>query len=171
MPDDKIPEEESDELDEDEELADELYPVLVTEEPERHVDVGHDGHKSLSEAETEGGNQSDLVNILKRLLPSFSDYEIDELDLLGRAIMVSNVSPDMFMEAMHLTVDSIVEAHAYDGIMNTKKPIDVMMVINVIFGIYSPALQGKVRVELVELAGSAKDNEELEKVSKGLGFG
>lgn len=155
----------------DDELTEDLFPELVTEEPEREIDLPHDGHRTLSEVEIAGGNQSDLVSIIKRLLPQYGGSEIDELDMTAKAIMVSNVSPDMFIESTSLTVQSIVEAHAYDGIDNKKKPIDVMMVINIIHGIFSPALSGRVRVELVELAGAAKDNEELEKISKGLGFG
>jgi hypothetical protein len=166
-----MPDDEKDTLDEDEELSGDFFPELVEEEPERDIDIPHDGHRTLGEAEAEGGNQSDLVNILKRLLPSFSDSEIEELDITARSIMVSNVSIDAFLDQMYLTVTSIVEAHAMDGLENNKPPVNVMMVINIIQGIFSPALQGKVRVELVELAGSAKDNEELEKLSKGLGFG
>ncbi len=164
---DEIPENE-----ESKELTTRVFPELVMEEePELEMDIPTDGHKTLSETESQGINQSDLVSIIRRLLPSFSDSEIEELDMVARSIMVSNVSPDMFVEAMRLTCGAVIRAHAMDGITNNKKPVNVMMVINIIFGIYSPALSGKVRVELVELAGSARDQEELEKVSKGLGFG
>lgn len=169
MPDDEekeIPPEKEDEL------TDDIYGTLVTEEDELQGDaLEEEERQNLSEAELTGGHDSDLVSIIKRLLPSFTDTEIDEIDITARALMVSRISPDMFVEQMYLTVVSIIERHARDGIENNKKPIDVMLVINVIYSVCSMALEGKVRVELVELAGSAKDSEELEKISKGLGFG
>lgn len=154
------------------ELDDDIYGKLATEEePLDMEEVGEEERQTLGEAELSGGRDSDLVSIIKRLLPSFTDTDIDEIDITARALMVSRISPDMFIEQMYLTVVAIIERHARDGIENDKKPIDVMLVINIVYAICSMALEGKVRVELVELAGSAKDNEELEKISKGLGFG
>ncbi len=154
------------------ELKSDIFPELtMEEEPELDGGIPNDGHRSLSQMEQEGVGQTDVRAIVNKLLPQFADSEIDEIDIMARAIMVSRVSPDMFYEAMHLTIISILERHAYDGIDNDKPLIDVMTVINIIFSVYSMALEGKVRVVLVELAGAAKETEEAEKIANKLGLG
>ena len=62
-------------------ISDDLLPELsrMEEEPELDIEVPNEnGRKGLSEQESESPDQSDKKAIIKRLLPSFTDTDIDE---------------------------------------------------------------------------------------------
>ena len=158
----------------DNELKANILPELsaMDEEPELDVELPANSGRGtgLSEQESMMPDQSDLKAIIRRLIPDFDDVDIDELAKNAKPLVVSRVSPDMFVEGMRSTIYSIIKRHRYDGIRNKKPVVMVTYIINCIFAIYSMALEGKVRIELVELAGAAKENEEAEKIANRMGF-
>ncbi len=140
------------------------YDELKTTEPERKVDLPEtDGHKSLDEAEGEVSTLTDVQASLRRLFPQFESKIINKV---AQAAMVARIAPDVFLDMIYLTVTSIVEELDADG----KEDIDVQGIINLTYAAFSIGLDGKGRIDALELAGSSRESEELEKLSKGLGF-
>ena len=138
------------------------YTPLLTEEAEREVELPeHNGHKSMMEAEEESPNQSDLQTVLHRLFPIFSNKEINQM---GQSIMMARIAPDVFLDLIFCTVDSILENH------NPTENIDVQATFNLVYSIFSIGLDGKGRFDALELAGAVKE-EEMEQLSSQLGFG
>lgn len=145
------------------EPKEDIYHKLTTKEPELPVDVPDDEtHKPLDQAEAESPNQTDLQATLKRLFPHFKHKYIDSV---AQAAMVARIAPDIFLDMHYLTVTSVVEEMECDG-----EEIDVQSVINLVYAALSIGLDGKGRIDALELAGSQRETEELEKLSKGLGF-
>lgn len=136
--------------------------------PEREVDLPEDEikkGKSLSDAESETANLTDLQATLKYLIPKFSDGEINKL---AQGVMVARVFPDTYLDRMFLSVESLVEHHEVN---KPEDPIDVMMIINLVDSIFSIGLDGKGRVDVIEVMGKASMTEELENLNKqGLGI-
>ena len=138
------------------------YEAKKTLVPEREVDVGEgEEHKSLAEKEAESPNLTDLQTSLKRLFPKFQDIEIDKI---AQASMVARIFPDTYMPLLRMTVISLLEKHA------PTEDIDIIGTISLVNAAMSIGLDGKGRIDALELAGSAKDSEEIERLSKGLGF-
>ncbi len=149
----------------DDNPKDDIYKRMVIRESERDVEVDlpksgdGGGHKSLTEAE-DSPNITDLQATLKRLFPTFEDDEINKI----KSVMVARIAPDTFMPLLKMTIVSILESHEED------ENIDVMSTINLVNAILTIGLEGKGRVDAISLAGAAREAEELESVSKSLGF-
>lgn len=164
MPDDEkelepdFPEEDDEPVD-----PDEMYQALKTVTPPRNgeEDDDYDEGVSLETAERDNPNESDLKATLRQLFPRFEDKKIDQL---ARVTMVARIQPDVFKPMLRLTVDSIVRNHLDDD------DVTVASVLVIIYSIISIGLEGKGRIDGLELAGSAKDAEELDRISKGLGI-
>ncbi len=144
---------------------DDIYRKMAIREPERQIEIDlpkseGGGHKSLTEAE-DSPNITDLQSMLRQLAPKFDNEEIDRV---AKAVMVARIAPDTFMPLLKLTIISILEAHEED------EDIDVMSTINIVNAIMTIGLEGKFRVEICQLAGAVRESQELENVSKSLGF-
>ncbi len=118
-----------------------------------------EGGRSYEEGEI-APNLSDLQTTLGRLFPQFP-YKI--LDDVVQSIMVARVAPDMFLDAMRLTVNSVVMEMDYLGL-----EINVISVIQMVYAAFTIGLDGKGRIDILEVAGAAKETEELEKLSRQL---
>ncbi len=152
----------------DDKSKDDIYDQMKMSESERDVEIdlpqnegdGSSGRsKSLSEAE-DSPNITDLQATLKRLFPIFEDDEINKI----KAVMVARIAPDTFMPLLKMTIISILESHEED------EDIDVMSTINLVNAILTIGLEGKGRVDALQLASAARESAELENVSKSLGF-
>jgi hypothetical protein len=154
------------------EPEDDFYGKSSTEEAPR-VDIdlpkGAGGiPQSLSDAEN-APNQTDLQTTLARLFPKFKDKYIDEI---ADAIMIGRISPDVFLDLIYLTVTDIVEDMDADNKGDTLYTnISVQAVINKIYAVFSIGLEGKGRLDAINVCGASRDAQELDAVAKGLGLG
>lgn len=142
---------------------DEIYEELAEEEAPRDLIVpeeGDDGHKTLTER-MEEQDMSDWHVAIARLFPEFEAEDIKEL---SSAVVVARIAPDVFLDMLRLTVISIIRRK------DPKKPIYPMRVINMVYSLMSIGLDGKGRIDLLELAGAMKESEELKDLGKGLGI-
>lgn len=165
---DLIPDEDDEEeaINEEAINPEQAYNALKVEAPVRKVDEDDDDDfdedTSLENREQENPNESDLKATLRRLFPKFENEEINQI---ASAAMVARIQPDVFMPLLRLTVVSIIENHAED------EDVNINVTVNTIYAIMSIGLEGKGRIDALELAGSAKDAEELDRIAKGLGVG
>lgn len=140
-----------------------LYNELATEAPEREIellDEEKEGdkakRKSLAEKMEEGTDLTDMQSAVRDLFPSGLGDDV------ANAVMVGRVAPDVFISALRLmTVQDIMES-------DPDKSINVVKTMMKNYVLLSIGLDGKGRIDLIELAGASKETEELEKLGKGL---
>jgi hypothetical protein len=144
---------------EDEEKTDptDLYDGMAQEVAERDVDedAGVE-HKSIEEEEASTQDISDFKFTLHKLFPQLGT-EIDN------AIMVARVAPDMFIPMLRILVNAEIKR------TSPNKPLNIGAIASKYYVLASIGLDGKGRIDSIEMAGAAKETEELEKLSKGLG--
>lgn len=144
-------------------LEGELGLPVITDDEE--LDIGleeNEDIKTLSEAEEEAPHQTDLQAVLKYLHPKYKDKRLDEL---LQSAMSSRIFPDNFWAKHRLIVTALVEEYAEDGV-----DIDIMSIISMTQDALSIGYEGRGRVEDLEVAGVAHE-EEMEKLSRELGLG
>lgn len=141
-----------------------LYEELSTEKPERQVELPEDGDKprgpkTLSEKEEETPNLSDFQSTLKSLFPEFDD---DGMNSIAQAAMVARIAPDVFSDLIYLVTMSILEKQ------DPRKNVDVISTLTKVYAMMSIGLDGKGRIDQIELHGASKEEKELEKLGREL---
>ncbi len=137
------------------------YLELKTEDPEREVGIeDYEAPKSLGEESEETEQVSDLQAALKRLHPQYSDKKLNEV---LQSAMVARIPPDHILDKNYLICMAYIEEHADDPNLN------IMAVISGVSDATSIGLEGRDRVEILEVAGVAHE-QEMEKITKELGF-
>lgn len=138
------------------------YKDLVIEEPERVVEAGeYEAIKSVSEAEEETQQRTDLQAVLQRLHPKYADKRLDNL---LQPISASRIFPDNYLDLNFLVVMSLIEEKATAG-----EAVDVMSIITMVQAGTSIGYEGRARIEDLEVAGVIHE-EEMEKLTKELGI-
>lgn len=138
------------------------YEDLVTEEPEREVDLEeYEPPKTLAEAEEETEHKTDLQAAMKALLPTYKDKRLNEL---LKSAQVSRIFPDNFLDKNYLLVMSLIE----ESEVNEDADVDIIGIISTVQDGLSIGYEGKSRIEILEIAGVAHE-EEMEKLAKELG--
>jgi len=146
----------------EQEFTDKIYEEKATLVPAREVEVideeGEDvaGHKSLAERLEETSDLSDMQIAIANLFPG---------DLGGKiynALMIARVAPDVFMPLLKLLVNEEIKKS------EPTQNINVASIVAKIYILLSIGLDGKGRIDHIELAGASKETEELEKLGKGL---
>jgi len=117
--------------------------------------------KTLSEAEEETEHKTDLQAAMKALLPRYKNKRMN--DLLQPA-MVSRIFPDNYLDKNFLIVMSLIEEQ--EG----AEDIDIVGTISTVQDATSIGYEGRGRVDILEIAGVAHE-EEMEKLTKELGLG
>lgn len=149
-------------FDKDEELEEQSGTPVVLEEPEQEIDLDeYGGGGTLSEAEEETPHMTDLQAVLKYLHPKYKDRRMNEL---LQSAAASRVFPDNFWAKHRLLVTSLVEECAGDG-----EDVDILGILSMAQDALSIGFEGRGRVEDLEVAGVAHE-EEMEKLSKELGL-
>jgi len=144
------------------EQTDTLYEELATEAPEREVGVldeesgGETKRKSLAEKLEETSELTDMQSAVASLFPGELGNDVANKTMIGR------IAPDVFISALKLmTIQDLTES-------DPDKPINVVRTMMKNYVLLSIGLDGKGRIDLIELAGANKETEELEKLGKGL---
>ena len=136
-----------------------LYKEMAVKEDELEIvlDDEKEGVKSLSQKIEETPNLSDMQTASLKLFP-------DDLgDLVANKVMIGRIAPDAFLPLLHMmTKADIAKA-------DPSKPINVEQCLLSNYILLSVGLDGKGRIDELELAGAARDEEESDKLSKLLG--
>jgi len=141
-------------------IGDKLYFDLAQEDMEREIDIpGEAQHKTLEEKMDEKPDLSDLQSTIRSLFPEFTE---DEMNELARIVMVARIAPDVFSDLIYLNTVSLLQKS------DPLKPIDVTGTLTKVYGLFSVGLDGKGRIDQIELHGSAKEEKELEKLGRSL---
>ena len=129
----------------------EAYEQLSTEEPVLAVTLPREGApKTLEERMAEELDMSDMQAVLLRLFPPQTDPSASN-------VMVSRVHPDVFLPWIDIMATS--EFMAQDP----QKPINVAAIRMKWYALASIGLDGKGRIDALELGGAARDTKLLEK--------
>lgn len=158
----KEPKEDNEEQEQKQELPPPTYEQLVTEEPEREVELEeYDTPKTVSDAMAESGNQSDLKAVLQSLTPTSKNERLNEF---GKSAMVTRTYPDNVIDKQKCIVLDIIESAEEDD-----ADVDIMGAIMYAQDVCLIGLQGKGIADRIEIAGAAHE-QDMEKLSKDLGI-
>ena len=116
--------------------------------------------KTLTEAEEETEHKTDLQAAMKALLPRYKNKRMNEL---LQPAMVSRIFPDNYLDKNFLIVMSLIEEQ--EG----AEDIDIVGTISTVQNATSIGYEGRGRVDILEIAGVAHE-EEMEKLTKELGL-
>ncbi len=137
------------------------YEDLLIEDEERPVDLENlPRAQSLSEAEDETQQVSDLKMVLKYLHPQYPDKK---LNTKLQSAAASRIFADNLLDKQYSIVAPYIEEHAEDP------DFDLMGSISIIQDALSRGFEGRQRVEDLEIGGVIHE-EEVEKLSKELGL-
>lgn len=144
--------------------AEKLFKQSATEQGSRVVEIEEDTsvHKSRTESEAEPSDISDLKATLNKLFPKFN---ISIINRAAQAAMIARIATDVFLDQMYLTVTDIVEMwDEADG------ELDVQEVINLCYWILSIGIDGKGRVDIIQVSANASETKESSNMAAGLGL-
>ncbi len=133
------------------------YDEMATEVPEREVEVLKGQFGSYSEQEDNNPLLSDFQSAQKRLFPDFGD------PVLNRA-GVSRIGTDVFLDMLYLGTVRTIYKH------KEEEDIDVIGALMDTYNALAIGIDGKGREDDIVMAGSARETEELKKLSSNLGF-
>lgn len=146
---------------EEEEAGQPQYEDLVTEVPERDVDFGElEMPKTLSEAEAEAPQKSDIQAVLRMLTPHFSDTELDEI---LQPTMVTRIFPDNLLDKHKLIVLRELQRR------EPTDRVDLIKIISLSQDALGIGYEGRGIGDRLEAAGVVHE-EEMEKLSKEFGL-
>jgi hypothetical protein len=130
------------------------YDTLATDEPIREVetppDVPPSTGGSLSERMASSGDLTDMQAILMRIFPDVGG-DIGSMAMMGR------IHPDVFLPWIEIMSTNEVMGS------DPNKPIDVAAIRAKWYGAFSIGLDGKGRIDALELGGAARDTKMAEK--------
>ena len=146
---------------EENEMIEEAPGSVFLDEPEREIGGDFEAGKSLAEAEEDTQQKTDLQSAMKYLLPKYKSQRMNEL---LQSAMVSRIFPDNLLDKNYLLVMAMIEECADDD------DIDIVGIISTVQDALSIGYEGRGRIDILEIAGVAHE-EEMEKLSKELGLG
>ena len=144
--------------------AEALFQGSITEEGAREVETEDDEvHKSRSESESENSDLSDYKATLAKLFPQFSNRIINRVAQSG---MIARIAPDVFLDEVYLTVTDVVEMwdESLDG------ELDVQEVISLVYFAFSVGIDGKGRVDIIQVSSNATETKESSSLGSSLGI-
>ena len=89
--------------------------------------------------------------------------EWSKLVKLYKLLIVSRIAPDVFMSLLRILVKGIVKRS------NPHRPIDVGEMVAMVYAVLSKGLDGKGIIDILEIAGAAREESELAKLGGGGG--
>ncbi len=131
----------------------EAYDKLATDAPTREIELPPDvpgTGQSFSDRAAYTGDLTDMQAILMRLFP-------EQGNAGGNLGMVARIHPDVFLPLI-----SIMATNEIMG-QDPQKPIDVAQIYAKHYSVLSIGLDGKGRIDALELGGAARDTKMAEK--------
>lgn len=141
------------------EVASGLYSKLAVKEPERDDIMPDDEETSKALTLSEKMDIADLSDLQSAIVSLFPGGLGDNI---SNKLMVARISPDVFISALRLLV--------VEDIMSTPpdQPINVAATVMKYYILLSIGLDGKGRIDHIELAGASREAEDLEKLGRGI---
>jgi hypothetical protein len=137
--------------------ADDAYKELAEQDAIRDVEVPPSeddmGNKSFSQVEDEYADATDMQSVLFRLFPKQQSRE-------ENLAMVARIHPDVFLPFIDILATSEVMNQPDDA------QIDVAAIRLRTYSLLSIGLDGRGRIDALELGGAARDTKQKER-----GFG
>lgn len=127
--------------------------IISREDPPREVDIPEENApvaQTLEERMANDGELTDMQAILLQLFPK-------GIDPKAAAVMVSRMHPDVFLPWM-----DIMSSNEFMS-SDPTKPIDVAAIHMKWYVLGSIALDGKGRIDALELGGATRETKMLEK--------
>lgn len=151
-------------MDNEDEIKDEIeatneaekgFSEMAAKEPEREVEAVDQGREevgTLAKRSDYSPNLSDMQAAMGMAFPS------DLGNSVANKVMVGRISPDAFMALWNMMTKNDI------AMSDPTKPIDVpeMMVRN--YTLLTIGLDGKGRIDLLEIVGAVREAEELSKL-------
>ena len=147
--------------------AEALFKGNVTVDGARPVEIEASDdevvHKSRAESEAESPDLSDFKATLHTLFPKFVNRIINRV---AQAAMVARISPEVFLDEVYLTVTDVVEMwdETQDG------ELDVQEVISLVYFAYSVGIDGKGRLDIIQVSASSLETKESSTLGSSLGI-
>ena len=145
--------------------AEELFKGSITEEGAREVELDEEPteHKSRSEEEAESPNVSDYKSTLHAMFPTISNRIINRV---AKVAMIARIAPDVFLEEVYLTVTDVAEMWdaEFDG------ELDVQEVISLVYFAFSVGIDGKGRVDIIQVSANSSETKESSSLGSSLGL-
>ena len=148
--------------------AEELFQGTATEEGSREVEIVEEGvHKSRAESDSESPDISDYKSTLNKLFPKIPSGIVSELmQFTLQTAMVARISTDLFLDLMYLNITAIIEnwelTHGSDS-------VEVQSCINLVLYLLSIGVDGKGRVDIVQVSANATETKESSNLGSVLG--
>jgi hypothetical protein len=134
------------------ENPDVAYDEMAVDAPTREVELPPDAPQgqSFSDRAAYSGDLTDMQAILLRLFP-------EQGSAGGNLGMVGRIHPDVFLPWIEiLSTNEVMQA-------DPRKPIDVAAIRMKYYSVLSIGLDGKGRIDALELGGAARDTKIAEK--------
>jgi hypothetical protein len=153
---------------EQDKAAEQLFKGNVTQEGARPVEIeesldNNEAHgKSRSESEAESSDLSDYKATLHTLFPQFANRIINRVAQAG---MIARIAPDVFLDEVYLTVTDVVEMWDVDE----DGELDVQEVISLVYFAFSVGIDGKGRVDVIQISSNATETKESSSLGNSLG--
>ena len=132
---------------------DDVYNDMATDEPTREVELPQDipvSGQSFSDRAAYSGDLTDMQAILLRLNPDIGGD-------IGAMAMMGRIHPDVFLPWIEiLSTNEVMQS-------DPRKKIDVAAIRMKYYGLLSIGLDGKGRIDVLELGGAARDTKIAEK--------
>jgi len=144
--------------------AEELFKGSIQQEGALEVPVADDDapRKSRSEQEAESPDTSDFKITIRTLFPTFSNAIINRV---AKAGMVARIAPEVFLDQMYLTVTDTVQMWNEDE----DGELDVQEIINLCYWLLSIGIDGKGRVDIIQVSANATESKDSSSLGSALG--
>ena len=147
--------------------AEALFKDAITMDGAREIEFEEgepSERKSRSEEEAESPDMSDLKSTLRALFPTISNRIINRV---AKVAMIARIAPDVFLDEVYLTVTDVVEMweEALDG------ELDVQEVISMVYFAFSVGIDGKGRVDVIQVSANSTETRESSSLGSALGLG
>jgi hypothetical protein len=147
----------------DKDEGEEFFQAEATTEGSLTVAVADSGdHKSRAESDEDSANLSDVKYTFNKLFPRFS---VSALDKVAKTAAVARIATDVFLDQMYLTVTDTVQMwdESIDG------ELDVQEVINLCYWLLSIGIDGKGRVDIIQVSANAIESKDSSSLGSALG--
>jgi len=152
--------------------AEALFKGSITEEGARPVELDEEDdveRKSRSEEEAESPDISDLKSTINKLFPTIPSEIVSKIERFTlQAAMIARIAPDVFLDLMYLNVTDIVEdwetTHGSDS-------VEVQACINLVYFLLSVGIDGKGRVDIIQVSANSTETKESSNLGASMGLG
>jgi len=142
--------------------GEEFFQSGATTEGSLPVAIADEPHKSRAESDEESTNISDIKYTFNKLYPRFT---VAALDKVAKTAAVARIATDVFLDQMYLTVTDTVQMWNEDE----DGELDVQEIINLCYWLLSIGIDGKGRVDIIQVSANATESKDSSSLGSALG--